>query len=357
MIKRFLSIWATAAFVISACSADDPVAPTSDISADSSSSVQSIPSSSSDIVPSSDSKTISSSESKTISSSGIVKNDTTFFIENAAFTENDCFVTSNAAEKKVELYMTYAGTALNITKITFTADDKVNLESTLLYDASVSDARVKQYCEETKEYALAEEGTTVVCDRRSVTALKTTSSNGQTFNEISESLQEQCNSFKKLFNITDSTTLLKVESSSSIQIILPESSSSALPDSLKTEKSRATCEITKDTDEAFNMVITAPDSITKTIEATYNNNIFSINAVAVFAPNVPQSVIDKECAREKAEVAADGDGTVVICSGNVITESLSFMVTENMLILAAPSLVGMCDKVQETGIIPEDDDF
>lgn len=357
MIKKILSASAATALMFAACSTEDPVAPIPSYSTNSSSSIQSIPSSSSDIIPSSESNAILSSESKAISSSGIVKNDTTLLIENAAFTENDCFVTSNAAEKKVELYMTYAGTALNITKITFTAVDKVNLESTLLYDASVSDARVKQYCEETKEYALAEEGTTVVCDRRSVTALKTTSANGQTFNEVSESLQEQCNSFKKLFNITDSTTLPKVESSSSIQVVLPESSSSALTDPPKIEKSRATCEITKDTDTAFSMNVVAPDSITMTIDVSYNNNMFTMKSVAVFDPKVPQSVIDNECAKEKTEAAEDGDGTVVTCNRNVITDSLSFMVAENILILAAPSLVGMCDKVQETGVIPEDDEL
>lgn len=352
MIKKILSTSAATALMFAACSTDDPVAPLP--VPVSSSSIQSNLSSVSDIIPSSESNAILSSESIASSSSEMVKKDTTFLNpddnEIQSFTKNECSVKTNAADNSILLEMTYAGEVKSI--ITMTLEGSmVNIESKAIYDAKISDTMVKKFCEDAKKEALLEDAT-VICEKRSVTAVMTKPTNGQTLKEVSESSQQTCDSFNNSFKITD-----PVQSSSSALVVLPESSSSALTNPPKIEKSRATCEITKDTDEAFNMVITAPDSVTMTIEATYNNNIFSMNGVVVFAPNVPQSVIDKECAKEKAEAAEDDDGTVVICSGNVITESHSFMVTENLLILAAPSLVEECDKVQETGVIPEDDEL
>ena len=144
-------------------------------------------------------------------------------------------------------------------------------------------------------------------------------------------------------------------SSSSAKILLPPSSSSAfIPP--KTENGRATCDVLQDTDDAFKMVVVAPDSVTMTFEATYKKNIFTLSGIAEFDPNVPQSVIDQECAKAKAEAAEDGDGTVVTCNGNNITELFSGSIPTNMVPLVAPTLIEQCDIIQETGVIPEDDD-
>lgn len=314
MVKKFLSASAVAAFMLAACSSEDPVAVAPVYPSDSSSSIQGFLSSDANI----------SSSSIYSSSSAIYKNDTTnFMLEDAAhFTKNDCFVTSNAAEKMVVLYMTYAGEALNKTTMTLVAGDMVNLESTVLYDASISDASVKQYCEEAQNDAIAE-GATVICEKRAVTAKLTKPANGKTFEDVVESAQEMCDMMKMTF---------------------PEMS-----------KGNATCEILEDTETDFHMVIIDPDSVTVTLIVSDKNGNFKMDAVAEFTPNIPQSTIDKECAREKAKAEEEGDGVIITCNGNKITESNETRVGINVLNLAAPSLVAECDKIQETGVIPEDD--
>ena len=352
MIKKILSTSAATALMFAACSTDDPVAPLP--VPVSSSSIQSNLSSVSDIIPSSESNAILSSESIASSSSEMVKKDTTFLNpddnETQSFTKNECSVKTNAADNSILLEMTYAGEVKSI--ITMTLEGSmVNIESKAIYDANISDTMVKKFCEDAKKEALLEDAT-VICEKRSVTAVMTKPTNGQTLKEVSESSQQTCDSFNNSFKITD-----PVQSSSSALVVLPESSSSASTNPSKNENGRATCEITKDTDTAFSMNIVAPDSVTMTVDVTYINYVFTMKGVAVFDPKVPQSVIDKECAKEKAEAAEDDDGTVVTCNGNVITDSLSLMVDKNMLALAAPTLVGMCDNIQETGIIPDDEEL
>ena len=343
MVKRLLSASAAAALVFAACTTEDPVSvpPAPNYPTNSSSSVQEFQgflSSSSDIYS---------------SSSAIYKNDTNSMYEDATnFTQNGCYVVSNAAENKVELYMTYAGEALNKTSMTLLPGNLVEMESTVLYDSKISDAKVKQYCEEAKEDALSE-GSTVICERRAVTAKQTQPTNGETLEEVAEKAQEMCDLMKLMF--PDMQSPSSMESSSSAQILLPQSSSSAyIPP--KTENGRATCDVLQDTDNAFKMVIVAPDSVTMTFEATYQKNIFTLLGIAEFAPNIPQSVIDQECVKSKAEAAEDDDGTIVTCNGNVITEKLSGAVMDNMVPLVAPTLIAQCDIIQETGVIPEDDE-
>lgn len=334
MLKKVLSVSVVAALVFAACTTDDPVAPAPDYPTNTSSSVQGYQGflySSSDIYS---------------SSSAIWVNDTNFMPEDAAnFTKNDCYVVSNAAENKVELYMTYAGEAMNKTSMTLLPGNLVEMESTVFYDTKISDAKVKQYCEESKKDALVE-GATVICNKRSVTAKQTKPTNGETFEEVAEDAQEMCDLMKLMFP--------DMESSSSAQILLPQSSSSAfIPP--KTENGKATCVVLQDTDDAFKMVIAVPDSVTMTFEATYKKSIFTLSGIVEFDPSVPQSVIDQECADARAEAAEDDDGTIVTCNGNVITEKLSGAVPDNMVPLVAPTLVNQCDLIRATGAIPDDE--
>lgn len=341
MVKKLLTASSAAALVLAACSTEDPVSPAPFSPTNSSSSVQGFQG------------VLSSSSYIYSSSSAIFANDTIFMSEDATnFTKNDCYVLSNAAEKKVELYMTYADEALNKTSMTLLPGNQVEMETTVLYDTKISDAKVKLYCEDAKEDALAG-GTTVTCGKRSVTAKQTKPTNGETFEEVAEKAQEMCDLMKLMFPEMESSSSMGI-SSSSAQIQLPQSSSSAyIPP--KTENGKATCDILQDTDDVFKMVIVAPDSVTMTFEATYQKNIFTLSGIAEFAPNVPQSVIDQECVKAKAEAVEDDDGTIVTCNGNIITEKLSGPVPNNMVPLVAPSLIAECDNIQETGVISDDD--
>ena len=334
MVKQLLSASAVAALVFVACSTEDPIAPAPDYSTNSSSSIQE------------NQLWLYSSSDIYSSSSTVHMKDTNIMEEDVIFSKNECYVTSNAADQSVVLNMIYAGEASTRTTMTLLPGDMVEMESTVFYDGRISDAKVKQYCEEAKEEALAK-GATVICNKRSVTAKQTKPTNGETFEEVIEESQEMCDLLKMMFP----------GSSSSAQIIIPKSSSSSLYIPPKTENGKATCEVVKDDESTFEMVIVDPDSVTITMTATNTRGLFSFSAVAVFAPNVPQSSIDEECAKTKAEAAEDEDGeAVVTCNGNVITETESMYVGENILNLVAPSFVALCDKVQETGAIPEDDE-
>lgn len=344
MVKKLLSASAVAALVLAACSSEDPVSPAPFSPTNSSASNQDLLSSGSNIAGSNIS-----------SSSAVYKNDT-FFIEDAAiFTKNECFVTSNAANKSIVLDMTYAGEAKTITTMTLVAGNMVNMESTVFYDASISDAEVKQYCKETQDEALSK-GATVICEKRAVTAKMTQPTNGETFEEVVESAQEMCDMMKMMFPEMGSSASMEA-SSSSIKILLPPSSSSAKSNPPQPGKGNATCEILEDTETSFHMIIVDPDSVMIDLVASDKNGNFKMSAVAEFTPNIPQSTIDKECAREKAEAEEDGDGVVITCNGNKITESVEQRFGTNVLNLAAPTLVAECDKIQETGVIPEDDEF
>ncbi|SHK68849.1 hypothetical protein [Fibrobacter sp. UWB12] len=334
MVKKLLSTSAVAALVFAACSTEDPVAPAPEYLTNSSSSIQGYQGG------------LYSSSDFYSSSSTVHVNDPNFMDENVVFSNNECYVTSNAADQSIVLNMTYAGEGYTRTSMTLLPGNKVEMESTVFYDGSISDAKVKQYCEEAKEEALAE-GATVVCAKRSVTAKQTKPTNGETFEEVVKESQEMCDLWKMMFP----------ESSSSAQILISGSSSSSLYIPPKTENGKATCEVVEDNESTFQMVIVDPDSVTMTMTATNTNGLFSLNAVAVFAPNVPQSTIDKECAEAKAEAAEEEDGeAVVTCNGNVITETESMFVGQNILNLIAPTLIAVCDKIQETGAIPEDDE-
>jgi hypothetical protein len=342
MLKRLLSASAAAALVFAACTTEDPVSvpPAPNYPTNSSSSIQGYQGG------------LYSSSDFYSSSSTVNVNDPNFMDENVVFSNNECYVTSNAADQSIVLNMTYAGEGYTRTSMTLLPGNKVEMESTVFYDGSISDAKVKQYCEEAKEEALAE-GATVVCAKRSVTAKQTKPTNGETFEEVVKESQEMCDLMKLMF--PDMQSPSSMESSSSAQILLPQSSSSAyIPP--KTENGRATCDVLQDTDNAFKMVIVAPDSVTMTFEATYQKNIFTLLGIAEFAPNIPQSVIDQECVKSKAEAAEDDDGTIVTCNGNVITEKISGAVMDNMVPLVAPTLIAQCDIIQETGVIPEDDE-
>ena len=344
MVKKLLSASAVAALVLAACSSEDPVSPAPFSPTNSSASNQDLLSSGSNIAGSNIS-----------SSSAISFKDTTYLYDDATyFTKNECTVTSNAANKSIVLDMTYAGEAKTITTMTLVAGNKVNMESTVFYDASISDAEVKQYCKEAQDEALSK-GATVICEKRAVTAKMTQPTNGETFEEVVESAQEMCDMMKMMFPEMESSSS-KVESSSSIKILLPPSSSSAKSNPLQPGKGNATCEILEDTETAFHMIIVDPDSVTIDLVASDKNGNFKMSAVAEFTPNIPQSTIDKECAREKAEAEED-DEVVITCNGNKITESVEFRARTNVLNLAAPSLVAECDQIQETGVIPEDDEL
>lgn len=331
MVKQLLSASAVAALVFAACSTDDGASPFN--SAAYSSSSQGFDSSSSTLIYIDSTFLGGNSEEGTTP-------------ENLSFSQNECSI-KKLSDNTAVLDMTVANYEKMTLKMTLVGSD-VEMDMTTTYDVSVSEKEITALCAESNESAVALKAA-VACEGRSITVKYKDSANGRTIDEVMESGNELCD-MMKLYKTTNSSSSV-AKSSSSISFL--SSSSIMIPP--PTENGRATCDVLQDTDNAFKMVIVAPDSVTMTFEATYQKNIFTLLGIAEFAPNIPQSVIDQECVKSKAEAAEDDDGTIVTCNGNVITEKISGPVMDNMVPLVAPTLIAQCDLIQATGVIPEDD--
>ena len=336
MNKKILSMSAAVSLVFWACTTDNSTAPFPTPIAGSSSS-QGL--SSAEILQGNS----SSSKINEVSSSTIESGDAN------QFAGIGCSV-QKVSDNTVILDFTNALSESIKMKMTLIGND-VEMESITTYPASTPKSVVDEMCEESKEGSITLNAT-VTCEGNTISVKYKDSANGQKIDDVVESSNRLCEMMKLTADMMSSSSM---QVSSSSAIALPKSSSSALPPS-NTEKGKATCVISKDTDEAFNMTIVAPDSVKMTVDATYKNKVFTLSAIAEFDPKVPQSIIDQECAKTKAEAAEDYDGAVVTCNGNVITENFSAMSTTNVVPLLAPTLVMECEKIQETGVIPEDDE-
>ena len=336
MNKKILSMSAAVSLVFWACTTDNSTAPIPSPIAESSSS-QGL--SSAEIVQGN----CSSSQVNAVSSSTIERGDVTLP------TDITCSV-QKVSDNAVILDFTNALSENMKMKITLVGTD-VEMESITTYPSNTPKSVIEDMCEESKEGSITLNAT-VTCEGNTISVKYKDSANGQKIDDVVESSNRLCEVMKMTADMMSSSSM---QVSSSSAIVLPKSSSSASTPS-NTEKGKATCVISKDTDEAFNMTIVAPDSVKMTVDATYKNKVFTLSAIAEFDPKVPQSIIDQECAKTKAEAAEDFDGAVVTCNGNVITENFSTTSTTNAIPLLAPTLVMECEKIQETGVIPEDDE-
>lgn len=137
------------------------------------------------------------------------------------------------------------------------------------------------------------------------------------------------------------------------------SSSSASDDSVSDAK-KATCAITQNEENAFEMIMDKPDSGTVTISMTYENGLFTNSSVTVFDESVSQSELDVACAETKSDAngdKAEGFTSTVTCEGNTIRTESTMQVMMNPMTIGGltSSFVEMCEQVQKTGIIPDDD--
>ncbi len=132
-----------------------------------------------------------------------------------------------------------------------------------------------------------------------------------------------------------------------------DSSSATAP----TTKAKATCQITQDSEEAFQIVITDPDTATITVTMTYQEEIFTTTHTIVFNPSVPQSAIDEECAETKAEAGdyiennIEFDATCEEGTVSMVTKQASPI--NPLLFGMTAELADGCRQIEETGTVPE----
>ena len=133
-------------------------------------------------------------------------------------------------------------------------------------------------------------------------------------------------------------------------------------------KANVTCEVLVDTDTAFSMKITVPDSITMTADAKYKDSIFTMTQTGVFPPETPQSQLDEECKEAKAdnndlkrtleEQARVKMDFTTKCDGNIIALSFSALSISdlNPIPVIAAQLTYDCDEIQRNGDFTTDEE-
>ena len=353
MYNKFLAFSAASAIAFVACSPDNSTAPFEDVSYNSSSSQIVSSSSVQDIGQNSDNSNLqtpgsSSSELSTPQSSSAE------YFTPQTFSKNECTV-KKLSDNTVEANTVVAGQAATKTTMVFVGD-MVEIESSMTYDASLPDSFVEEQCTESKSLA-TDFDATVTCSKRNITAKMKQPVGDHSIDDIIKSSQATCDAMN-LSNVPDTTVKPPIDNPP----VPPQDTSTVVKPSGPT---KATCEILDDTDNLFKMKVVVEDSLTVTTHATYQNNTFTIKEVGEFDSNVAQSTIDQECADAKADseeekkeftdAGIDAKYTIS-CEGHVITQTFSMQnITKNIMPMIAAPLIGDCDKIQETGVIPEDE--
>ena len=355
MYKKFLAFSAASAIAFVACSPDNSTAPFEEVSYNSSSSQIVSSSSVQDIVQNSDNLNLqtpgsSSSELSTPQSSSAE------YSTPQTFSKNECTV-KKLSDNTIEMNTVVAGQAATKTTMVFVGD-MVEIESSMTYDAALPDSFVEEQCAESKSLA-TELDATVICSKRNITAKMKQPAGGHSIDDIVKSSQATCDAMNIPVNVPDTTVKPPVDNPP----VPPQDTSTVAKPSGPT---KATCQIIEDTDNLFKMKVVVEDSVTATVEAIFQNGSFTMKEVDEFDSKVAQSSVDQECTDSKAEAAdeikefeeAGVDAKYAIsCEGHVITESLSMHnITTNIMPMIAAPLIGECDQIQETGVIPDDDE-
>ncbi len=354
MYKKFLAFSAASAIAFVACSPDNSTAPFEDVSYNSSSSQIVSSSSVQDIRQNSDNSNLqtpgsSSSELFTPQSSS------SELSTPQTFSKNECTV-KKLSDNTVEANTVVAGQAATKTTMVFVGD-MVEIESSMTYDASLPDSYVEEQCTESKSLA-TDFDATVTCSKRNITAKMKQPVGDHSIDDIIKSSQATCDAMN-LSNVPDTTVKPPVDNPP----VPPQDTNTVAKPS---GPAKATCQIIEDTDNLFKMKVVVEDSVTATVEAIFQNGSFTMKEVDEFDSKVAQSSVDQECTDSKAEAAdeikefeeAGVDAKYAIsCEGHVITESLSMHnITTNIMPMIAAPLIGECDQIQETGVIPDDDE-
>ncbi len=125
-------------------------------------------------------------------------------------------------------------------------------------------------------------------------------------------------------------------------------------------KAKATCQITQDSEDSFQIVITDPDSATITVTMAYREETFTTTHMIVFNPGVPQSVIDEECVETKAEAEDYIENNIefdATCEENTVSMITRQATPINPIQFGLTAeLADGCRQIAETGTVPEDDE-
>ena len=350
MYKKFLAFSAASALALVACSPDNSTSPFEDVLLNSSSSQIVSSSSVQDIKQNSD-KTDSQTPGSSSSELFTPQSSSAEYSTPQTFSKNECTV-KKLSENTVEVNMVVAGHAATKTTMVLVGG-MVEVESSMTYDAALPDSFVEEQCAESKSLATEMDDVSVTCSKRNVTAKMKQSAVGLSIDDVIKSSKETCERANIPVSVPDTTVKPPVPPQDTSTVTKPSG------------PAKATCQIIEDTDNLFKMKVVVEDSVTATVEAIFQNGSFTMKEVDEFDSKVAQSSVDQECTDSKAEAAdeikefeeAGVDAKYAIsCEGHVITESLSIQSAKNIMPMIAAPLIGECDKIQETGVIPDDDE-
>ena len=355
MLNKAFLVSATAALVFSACGSDNSTSPFEEVSYNSSSSEIVSSSSVQGNGQNSDNPNLQTPGSSS-SELSIPQSSSAEYSTPQTFSKNECTV-KKLSENTVEVNMVVAGHAATKTTMVLVGG-MVEVESSMTYDAALPDSFVEEQCAESKSLATEMDDVSVTCSKRNVTAKMKQSAVGLSIEDVIKSSKETCERANLPVSVPDTTVKPPVDNPP----VPPQDTSTVAKPS---GPAKATCQIIEDTDNLFKMKVVVEDSVTATVEAIFQNGSFTMKEVDEFDSKVAQSSVDQECTDSKAEAAdeikefeeAGVDAKYAIsCEGHVITESLSIQSAKNIMPMIAAPLIGECDKIQETGVIPDDDE-
>lgn len=274
-------------------------------------------------------------------------------------------VPSCSAKKKSSnsVEMIYSIPGISTSTITTTLmGEKVQMDIFTKYSSIAPLDSIRAECEENKLEALEDpENSSVTCTDRTITIKSTRESDGVSIEKLYEKAVGECMVFEKMFQSGNDNIYDDVHENNGpifTDPSTPSDNDSPLVggDDLGNRQGKATCKISKNSDSEFEMTVSDADTATMSISATYIDGILEESNIIIFNENLPQSFVDNECAEAKEDALEDANGSVVTCEGNVISQILEMESPFNPIPLMSGLMVEYCNEIQETGIIPDDDE-
>lgn len=285
-------------------------------------------------------------------------------------------VPSCSAKKKSSnsVEMIYSIPGISTSTITTTLmGEKVQMDIFTKYSSSAPLDSIRAECEENKLEAQEDpENSSVTCTDRTITIKSTRESGGVSIEKLYEKAVGECMVFEKMFQSgndnyydeeddDDDGNDSPIHENNGPIFTDPSTPSDNDTPLLGDESSdnrpgKATCRISQNTDTNFEMIVSDADTATMFVYMKYVDGNVEENSITIFNENIPQSFIDQECAEAKEDALEDADGSVVTCEGNVISQILEMESPFNPIPLMSGLMVEYCNEIQETGIIPDDDE-
>lgn len=241
-----------------------------------------------------------------------------------------------------------------LTTITTTiVGGQAEIDYVSVYDASVPEATIEQICAANKQEAL-EKSAAVTCEGRTMT-----------IHEVDDAEIGFDGALKSAENVCKSMNAYLSENTSQNAGLSEETGLNESPviDTNPTTditSDKATCQVTEQTTTTLKMVMVQPDSGTIYTSYEYKDGTFETVMRFEFLSTMSLEEINNFCAESKAEGAEMAAEAGVVMDVNCEDYGITMTITEqapmNVMPYLAKDMIEYCNEIQETGVIPEDDD-